>query len=81
MAQFALALASAALHRDRRGGGAYTSQRGSKCGRWIRNPLSQAVFRCTTCSFTGHADVNAATNILAAGLAVTACRDSSAPAR
>lgn len=41
---------------------------------------SQAVFRCTHCSHTGHADVNAAKNVLAAGLAVTVCRESAAPA-
>ncbi|MGH3633136.1 MAG: zinc ribbon domain-containing protein [Mycobacterium sp.] len=40
---------------------------------------SQAVFRCTHCSYTEHADVNAAKNILAAGLAVTACEDSLQP--
>ena len=32
-------------------------------------------FRCTSCSRRQHADVNAAKNILAAGLAVTACRE------
>jgi putative transposase len=36
---------------------------------------SQAVFRCTECQHVEHADVNAAKNVLAAGLAVTACGD------
>ncbi|MGW4965530.1 zinc ribbon domain-containing protein, partial [Nonomuraea sp. NPDC004186] len=30
----------------------------------------QAVFRCTGCGFSAHADVNAAINILRAGLAL-----------
>ena len=50
----------------------FTSQRCSACGQV--NPKSresQAVFRCTACSFAGHADVNAAINI-AAGHAATA---------
>jgi putative transposase len=38
------------------------------------------VFRCTSCSRGEHADVNAAKNILAAGLAVTACEDQPRPA-
>ena len=60
---------------------AFTSQRCSACGRVDpKSRESQAVFRCTSCSWTGHADVNAAKNILAAGLAVTACRESAAPA-
>ena len=82
--QFALALASAARYTGTAVvmvPAAYTSQRCSKCGQVDpKSRESQAVFRCTTCSFTGHADVNAARNILAAGLAVAACRDSSAPA-
>jgi len=60
---------------------AFTSQRCSGCGQVDpKSRESQAVFRCTSCSWTGHADVNAAKNILAAGLAVTACRESAAPA-
>ena len=60
---------------------AFTSQRCSGCGHVDpKSRESQAVFRCTSCSWTGHADVNAAKNILAAGLAVTACRESAAPA-
>jgi putative transposase len=54
----------------------YTSQRCSTC----RNvdPASresQAVFRCTTCGHTENADVNAAKNVLADGLSVSACGD------
>jgi putative transposase len=61
---------------------AFTSQRCSACGHVDpKSRESQAVFRCTTCSRPAeHADVNAAKNILAAGLAVTACRESAAPA-
>jgi transposase len=51
---------------------AYTSQRCSVCGHVASgNRKSQAVFACTSCSYTCNADVNAATNI-AAGHAVTA---------
>jgi putative transposase len=50
----------------------YTSQRCSACGQLDRDSgESQAVFRCTACGFAGHADVNAAINIVA-GHAVTA---------
>lgn len=61
---------------------AFTSQRCSVCGHVDpKSRESQAVFRCTHCSRPAeHADVNAAKNILAAGLAVTACRESVAPA-
>lgn len=55
---------------------AYTSQRCSRCGHVDANSReSQAKFACTACTHTEHADVNAAKNILAAGLAVTACGD------
>ena len=82
--QFELALHSAARY----GGttvvkvpSAYTSQRCSACGRVDpKSRESQAVFRCTTCAHKEHADVNAARNILAAGLAVTACQDQTQPA-
>lgn len=51
---------------------AFTSQMCSVCGVIdARARESQAVFRCRSCGFTGHADVNAARNI-AAGRAVTA---------
>ncbi len=57
---------------------AFTSQRCSACGHVDpKSRESQAVFRCTHCSCPAeHADVNAAKNILAAGLlAVSACGD------
>ncbi|WP_255530007.1 transposase [Planomonospora sp. ID67723] len=51
---------------------AYTSQRCSACGTVdAKSRESQAVFARTSCAYTGNADVNAAKNILAAGLAVT----------
>jgi len=60
---------------------AFTSQRCSVCGHVDpKSRESQAVFRCTRCPHVGHADVNAAKNVLAAGLAVTACREAAAPA-
>ena len=50
---------------------AYTSQRCSECGHTEKkNRKNQASFSCVSCSFTANADVNAARNILAAGLAV-----------
>jgi putative transposase len=59
---------------------AFTSQRCSACAHVDpKSRESQAVFRCTHCSHHEHADVNAAKNVLAAGLAVTACRESVAP--
>jgi putative transposase len=55
---------------------AYTSQMCSVCRNVDPgNRNSQAVFWCTTCGHTDHADVNAAKNVLAAGRAVTACGD------
>ncbi|MFF5209697.1 RNA-guided endonuclease InsQ/TnpB family protein [Streptosporangium sp. NPDC000396] len=51
---------------------AYTSQTCAACGhRAPDNRESQAVFRCCACGHRDNADVNAAKNILAAGLAVT----------
>ncbi|WP_285497979.1 transposase [Actinomadura sp. NBRC 104425] len=51
---------------------AYASQRCWACGVVdAESRESQAVFACTFCGHTGNADVNAAKNILAAGLAVT----------
>lgn len=50
---------------------AYTSQTCNACGHIARDSReSQAVFRCVACGHRAHADVNAAKNILAAGLAV-----------
>lgn len=50
---------------------AYTSQTCNACGHVARNSReSQADFRCVTCGHQANADVNAAKNILAAGLAV-----------
>jgi putative transposase len=81
--QFALALASASRYSGTRVvtvSPQYTSQRCSQCGHVDpKSRESQAVFRCTHCSHTEHADVNAAKCILAAGLAVTACEDTSQP--
>ena len=52
----------------------YTSQTCSSCGVVDKaSRKTQALFRCTTCGYEANADVNAACNILAAGLAVTAC--------
>ena len=52
---------------------AHTSQRCAACGHTApENRESQAVFRCRACGHEADADVNAAINILAAGLAVTA---------
>lgn len=82
--QFNLALESAARYSGTlvvKVPAAYTSQRCSACGQVDpKSRESQAVFRCTTCGHGPvHADVNAATNILAAGLAVTACQDPTTP--
>jgi putative transposase len=38
--------------------------------RIANNRRTQAAFACTACGHTAHADVNAATNILRAGLAL-----------
>jgi putative transposase len=52
---------------------AYTSQQCSVCGHIAKeNRKSQADFQCVTCRHQSNADVNAARNILAAGLAVYA---------
>ena len=51
---------------------AYTSQRCAACGHTAGgNRESQAVFSCQFCGHRANADVNAAANINAAGLAVT----------
>lgn len=53
----------------------FTSQTCPKCGNTTdKNRKSQAVFICTTCGYQANADINAAQNILAAGLAVTGRR-------
>lgn len=50
---------------------AYTSQRCSSCGHTAKeNRKAQEVFACVACGQTENADVNAAKNILAAGIAV-----------
>lgn len=52
----------------------YTSQRCSCCGHTAKaNRSTQAKFACLVCGHTENADINAARNILAAGLAVLAC--------
>jgi putative transposase len=52
---------------------AHTSQHCAVCGHTCaENRKNQAVFGCRACGHVANADVNAATNILAAGLAVTA---------
>jgi len=52
---------------------AHTSQRCAACGHTCaENRKNQAVFQCRDCGHEANADVNAAVNILAAGLAVTA---------
>lgn len=51
---------------------ANTSRRCARCSHTAReNRKSQAVFSCQNCGYCANADVNAAINILAAGLAVT----------
>ncbi len=51
----------------------HTSQTCSECKHCVpENRESQEVFVCKACGHTEHADVNAAKNILAAGLAVSA---------
>jgi putative transposase len=51
----------------------FTSQQCRRCGHTAKeNRESQAVFLCVQCGHTDHADVNAAKNILARGLAATA---------
>lgn len=49
----------------------YTSQRCARCGHVAaENRVTQAEFKCQCCGHTAHADVNAAINILRAGLAL-----------
>jgi putative transposase len=47
----------------------HTSQRCAECGLVARASRVGAVFRCQACGHTDHADINAARNILRAGLA------------
>jgi putative transposase len=50
---------------------ANTSRTCARCGHCAKeNRVTQAAFRCTACGHTAHADVNAAVNILRAGLAL-----------
>jgi len=51
----------------------YTSQRCSCCGHIHPSNRKRQAFLCLSCGFEDHADINAAKNILAAGLAVIAC--------
>ena len=49
----------------------HTSQQRARCGHTAAgNRVSQAEFRCLACGHHAHADVNAARNILRAGLAL-----------
>ncbi len=46
----------------------------TRCGHIEKaNRQSQADFECMDCGYSANADINAARNILAAGLAVLAC--------
>jgi putative transposase len=52
-----------------------TSQRCAECGHTAaENRITQAEFRCLACGHQAHADVNAARNILRAGLALQEAR-------
>ncbi|MDX6343692.1 MAG: putative transposase, partial [Trebonia sp.] len=49
----------------------HTSQRCAECGHTAAgNRVTQAKFRCLACGHQAHADINAAINILRAGLAL-----------
>lgn len=52
-----------------------TSRRCTQCGHTAAgNRIIQAVFKCAACRYTAHADVNAAVNILRAGLVLHAAQ-------
>jgi putative transposase len=54
----------------------HTSQRCAECGHTAAgNRMTQAEFRCLACGHQAHADVNAARNILRAGLALQEALD------
>jgi putative transposase len=54
----------------------HTSQRCAQCGHVAAgNRVSQALFCCQSCGHAAHADVNAAQNILRAGLALQEARN------
>jgi putative transposase len=58
----------------------YTSQTCSACGNVDKNNRkTQAEFVCGKCGHAENADINAAKNILAAGMAATACGGTSVP--
>ena len=57
----------------------YTSQRCALCGHVAKgNRASQSEFKCLSCGHEAHADVNAAINILRAGLVLQDARDAAA---
>ena len=52
----------------------HTSQKCAYCGHIEKaNRQSQSAFECMDCGYSANADINAARNVLAAGLAVLAC--------
>lgn len=52
-----------------------TSRTCPQCGHFaVGNRVTQAVFCCVACSYSGHADVVGATNVLRAGLALQAAQ-------
>lgn len=54
----------------------YTSQKCNKCGHTAKeNRKTQSKFKCVKCGHSENADINAAKNILEAGLSSLACRD------
>ena len=57
-----------------------TSKRCSTCGDVVEQlPLSVRIWTCDTCKTKHDRDVNAARNILGAGLALSACGESVSP--